>query len=111
MTTEALDIHQSMLNEQLGENSSLTQLAYFDPTGSNKEIYGIFEKYTSRMNKDGANVYQKIAKALFQVASIEDFGTFNDYYEKQLYLTYEDKTFKIDYISKDETGTQIIWLS
>ncbi len=109
MSSDALDIYREHLDEQLGENSPITQKAYFDPDGLNEEIFGVFDDNTFRDGQGRGNFNPKRSGARFTVSSIL---TFDIYDNANLQITYPvDKIFKIQYIEKDDTGAQVLWLT
>lgn len=109
MSTDALDIYESQKTEQMGENSPSTEPAVFDPSGEyEEEISGVFDNNVITNNKDAGNVQQKNRQPRFLLAELP--------YEKpvmldrNIYLSYRDETFRIDFISEDEQGLQVLWL-
>jgi hypothetical protein len=109
MTSSALDIYESQKAEQMGEDSPTTEPATFDPDGEYKEdLSGVFDNSTITENKDVGNVEQKNKQPRFSIAGLP--------YEKtvmlgrNIYLSYRDETYKIDFITEDEQGLQILWL-
>ena len=107
MTTSALDIYDSHLTEQLGENGVFTEPAVFDPSGSALDVYGVYDNSPIRENKDGGNVYQKTKKPRFIISDMIDFDQYED---KEITLTYREETKKIQSITQDENGAQVLWL-
>ena len=107
MTHEAIDIYDDQLSEIMGEKGFFSEKAFLDPSGENKEIWGLYDENVMADNKDSANVYQKNSKARFSVSTFESFDVYQD---KEIYLTKREKTFKIKFAPHDVQGNQILWL-
>jgi hypothetical protein len=112
MSSDALDIYREHLNEQLGENASISERAVFDPNGLAIDIYGVFDDNTFRSGQDTANQNPKREGARFTISqmpvTVIDFDVYTDV---EIYFPYRDKTFKINFIEKDEQGAQVLWLA
>ena len=109
MTTSALDIYNSTLEEQLGPDGVFTETAIYDPDGDSVELSGVFDETSFSEDKGGGNVEQKKQGPHFVVAEI-DFS-FDLYSDKKIYFPYRDKTFTIQEIKEDANGAQVIWLA
>ena len=108
MTSSALDIYKLHLTAQVGENSPFTETAIYDPSGADVTLYGVFDDNTYRSYKDAANVVQKKSSPRFIVS--ENVTGFDVYADKDLFLTYRNRTYKIEFVDKDEQGLQVLWL-
>lgn len=103
------DVHQEQLEYIMGEDGTCTEAAIFDPSGIALAIYGIFDNVTFRStDKDGNGSAKKNTTAVFTVASAPDF---NVYDRVKLHLTERGTTMTVEYIDRDKTGVQRIWLS
>jgi hypothetical protein len=107
MSSEAIDIMQSHLEAQLGEDGVFTEKFIYDPSGLSETVYGVFDDATYQDNKDSANVYQKITGPRIVMAEVLNFDV---YQNKEIYRVRKDKTFIIDYPDTDDQGMQVIWL-
>lgn len=108
MSDDALDIYDSHLSEQLGSGGVFTERAVYDPSGLDEaELYGIFEKTSSRSNDDGGHVSQKTSSIRF---ILKQMMVFDIYAEKEVYFPYREATYTIDYVDVDENGADVLWL-
>lgn len=104
-----LSVYQEQLDYIMGENGNFTEQAIFDPSGVAQTLYGIFDNITFRSSdKDANSATRKNTIAVFVVASAPDF---NIYDGAKLQLTDRAITLTIEYIDRDKTGVQRIWLS
>ena len=108
MSAEALAIFNTHLAEQLGENGVFTESGVYDPDGDAVDLTGVFDDHTFKGSaKDGGNNNQQKEGARFIVASMTDFDLYDN---KQLFLSYRNKTYTIEYVERDESGAQVLWL-
>jgi hypothetical protein len=106
---EALEIYRSHLTEEMGEDAPMSVDAILDPSGANEQtIYGLFDENVVNQNKDSGNVYQKVSKPRLFLSELpldKDLMSGMD-----VYISYVDKTYNINYIQSDIEGVQILWL-
>ena len=108
MSTDALDIYKTTLEEQLSSSGVFTEPATFIYDDEEIEITGIFDDSKIRNNKDSANVFQKKSGPRFVVS---DFNYDIDVYDDViLTLTYRDISYTIDEIDRDTQGAAVLWL-
>jgi len=111
MSSDALNIYREHLNYQLGEDGAFTQLAIFDPSGLAIEIYGVFDDNTFRQGADTAGQRPKKEGARFILSFVPtELEGFDVYANYNIYLEHENKQFKVEYMEKDSTGAQVLWL-
>jgi len=109
MSASSLQIYSDQLKYNLSEYGNFTEPAVYDPDGSAQPLTGIYDSITFRnTGKDSGGNVNKGAQCIFMVFEILDFDI---YLKKQITLTDRSKTYTINYIEKDETGAQVLWLS
>ena len=108
MSTEALDIYKDTLIEQLGEDSPVTEPGIIDPDGEALEVFGVFDDNVFKGAKGGGNITPKKSGPRFIVAELPE--GIDIYSDVNIYFSYRDKTYKIQYIEPDKQGAQVIWL-
>jgi hypothetical protein len=107
MTSSALDIYRDTLSYQLGENSPITEIGIYDPTGENLSLYGVLDDNTYQGDKDGGQVTRKLSGCRFVIS---DKLTFEVYDNIKIYFPTRDKTYTIEYQETDLQGAQVLWL-
>lgn len=108
MTTNALNIYKTHLNNQLGENSPITIMAIIDPSGVNESIvYGVFDDTDYRGNKDGGNVKQYLDGRRFILSTPP---TLDVYQDKEIFIPDLNVTYIIRRIDKDIHGAAVLWV-
>ena len=106
-----MSVYDQTLEWQLGPHSPLTVRALIAPpddNASSAEIYGWLESNTYNANKDAGNVVQRKSGTRFVTADVPDVNIYENYT-----ISFPDsgnRTYTIEYIDKDATGVQVLWL-
>jgi len=108
MTTSALNIYKTHLNEQLGENSPITIMAIIDPSGIDEStVFGVLDNTDYKGPKDGGNVKQFLDGTRFILSSPP---TLDVYADRTIYFPDLNITYTIRSISKDDFGAAVLWV-
>jgi hypothetical protein len=107
LSNDALLTYDVVLENQMGEDGIFTESAIFDPDSLAETIYGVFDSVTGRSGLDPGNVRrQKIGARFITKTS----PTFDVYENKNLTISRISKTYRIEYVTKDQNGVSVLWL-
>jgi len=110
MSDEALNVYETQLDWQLSTEGHFTSQAFFDPSGVNIELWGVFDSFTENKKEDGGHGFQKNVIHCFTLSRNSTLPDFNASENKQLAVT-GYRTYKINTKSKNENGAVVLWLS